>query len=75
MLEGKVPPGERVIVFDCEGYYTGAGIAEKLAGDGFRVEIVTPFERVAPVCDETLEDPWSASISTRSEWGSGSARS
>ena len=36
MLEGKVPPGERVIVFDCEGYYTGAGIAEKLAGDGFR---------------------------------------
>jgi dimethylamine/trimethylamine dehydrogenase len=57
MLEGKVPPGERVIVFDCEGYYTGAGIAEKLAGEGFRVEIVTPFERVAPVCDETLEGP------------------
>jgi dimethylamine/trimethylamine dehydrogenase len=57
MLEGKVPPGERVIVFDCEGYYTGAGIAEKLAGEGFRVEVVTPFERVAPVCDETLEGP------------------
>jgi dimethylamine/trimethylamine dehydrogenase len=57
MLEGKVPPGERVLVFDCEGYFTGAGIAEKLAGDGFRVEIVTPFERVAPVCDETLEGP------------------
>jgi dimethylamine/trimethylamine dehydrogenase len=55
MLDGKVPPGERVIVFDCEGYYTGAGIAEKLAGDGFQVELVTPFERVAPVCDETLE--------------------
>jgi dimethylamine/trimethylamine dehydrogenase len=57
MLEGKVPPGERVVVFDCEGYFTGAGVAEKLAGDGFRVEIVTPFERVAPVCDETLEGP------------------
>ena len=57
MVEGKVPPGERVLVFDCEGYYTGAGIAEKLAGEGFRVEIVTPFERVAPVCDETLEGP------------------
>jgi dimethylamine/trimethylamine dehydrogenase len=55
MLGGKVPPGPRVVVFDCEGYFTGAGIAEKLAGDGFRVELVTPFERVAPVCDETLE--------------------
>ena len=57
MLEGKVPPGERVLVFDCEGYFTGPGIAEKLAADGLRVEIVTPFERVAPVCDETLEGP------------------
>jgi dimethylamine/trimethylamine dehydrogenase len=35
----------------------GAGIAEKLAGDGFSVEIVTPHDRVAPVCDETLEGP------------------
>jgi dimethylamine/trimethylamine dehydrogenase len=55
MLEGKTPPGRRVIVFDCEGYFTGAGIAEKLVGEGFNVEIATPFERVAPVCDETLE--------------------
>jgi dimethylamine/trimethylamine dehydrogenase len=55
MLEGKAPAGERVLVFDCEGYFTAAGIAEKLAGEGHRVEIVTPFERVAPVCEETLE--------------------
>jgi dimethylamine/trimethylamine dehydrogenase len=55
MVDGKVPPGERVVVFDCEGYFTGAGIAEKLAGDGFAVELATPFERAAPVCDETLE--------------------
>jgi dimethylamine/trimethylamine dehydrogenase len=57
MVEGKVPPGERVLVFDCEGYFTGAGLAEKLAADGFRIELVTPFERIAPVCDETLEGP------------------
>jgi dimethylamine/trimethylamine dehydrogenase len=57
MVEGKLPPGERVLVFDCEGYFTGAGLAEKLAADGFRVELVTPFDRVAPVCDETLEGP------------------
>ena len=57
MLEGKHPPGERVVVFDAEGYFMGAGLAEKLAGDGFSVELVTPHERVAPVCDETLEGP------------------
>jgi dimethylamine/trimethylamine dehydrogenase len=34
-----------------------AGLAEKLAGDGHLVELVTPHERVAPVCDETLEGP------------------
>jgi dimethylamine/trimethylamine dehydrogenase len=34
-----------------------AGLAEELAADGFSVEIATPHERVAPVCDETLEGP------------------
>jgi dimethylamine/trimethylamine dehydrogenase len=57
MLEGKTPPGERVLVLDAEGYFMAAGVAEKLAGDGFSVEIVTPHDRVAPVCDETLEGP------------------
>jgi dimethylamine/trimethylamine dehydrogenase len=57
MLEGKRPPGERVIVFDGEGYFMAAGMAEKLAADGFSVELVTPHERIAPLCDETLEGP------------------
>ena len=57
MLEGKTPPGERVLVFDAEGYFMAAGLAEKLAGDGHLVELVTPHERVAPVCDDTLEGP------------------
>ena len=57
MLEGKRPPGERVLVFDCEGYFMGAGLAEKLAREGYRVELVTCFEQIAPVCDETLEGP------------------
>ena len=55
MLGGKVPPGERAVVYDCEGYFVGAGIAEKLANDGFRVELVSPFAEIAPFCDETLE--------------------
>ncbi len=57
MVEGKTPPGERVLVFDADGYFMAAGLAEKLAGDGLAVEIVTPHERIAPVCDETLEGP------------------
>jgi dimethylamine/trimethylamine dehydrogenase len=57
MLEGKVPPGKRVVVYDGEGYFTAAGLAERLAGEGFEVELVTCLDKVAPVCDETLEGP------------------
>jgi dimethylamine/trimethylamine dehydrogenase len=57
MVEGMTPPGERVLVFDAEGYFMAAGLAEKLAVDGFSVEIAAPHERIAPVCDETLEGP------------------
>ncbi|MEO8290212.1 MAG: FAD-dependent oxidoreductase, partial [Gaiellaceae bacterium] len=57
MLGGKAPPGKRVLVYDCEGYFTAAGLAEKLAGEGFEVELATCLERVAPVTDETLEGP------------------
>jgi dimethylamine/trimethylamine dehydrogenase len=55
MLEGKEVPGERVVVFDADGYFMGAGLAERLRAEGRDVEIVTPHDRVASVCDETLE--------------------
>ena len=35
----------------------GAGMAELLAGDGHAFELVTSCEKVAPICDETLEGP------------------
>jgi dimethylamine/trimethylamine dehydrogenase len=57
MLDGKAVPGKRVVVYDAEGYFTAAGLAEKLAGEGFDVELATCLERVAPVTDETLEGP------------------
>jgi len=57
MLEGKRPPGERVIVYDCEGYFMGASLAELLQLDGYQVTIVTPHLEVAPLCNETLEGP------------------
>jgi dimethylamine/trimethylamine dehydrogenase len=57
MLEGKVPPGKRVVVFDADGYYVAPGLAEKLVADGFEVELVTCHELVSPLSDETLEGP------------------
>ena len=57
MLAGKRPTGRRVVVYDCEGYFMGAGMAELLAGEGHAVELVTSCEKVAPFCDETLEGP------------------
>jgi dimethylamine/trimethylamine dehydrogenase len=55
MLEGKAPPGKRVVVFDAEGYFMAPGLAEKLVGDGFDVELVTCHDVVSPLSDETLE--------------------
>ena len=57
MLEGKPVPGKRVVVYDAEGYFTAAGLAEKLVGEGYEVELATCLERIAPVTDETLEGP------------------
>ena len=57
MTEGRRPSGRRVVVYDAEGYFVGAGIAELLALEGFEVELVTCLEQVAPVCDWTLEGP------------------
>ncbi|HLN04712.1 MAG TPA: FAD-dependent oxidoreductase, partial [Acidimicrobiales bacterium] len=56
MLEGKRPPGRRVLVYDCEGYFMGAGLAELLREEAHQVVLATPFEQVAPVCLETLEN-------------------
>jgi dimethylamine/trimethylamine dehydrogenase len=55
MVEGKVPPGERVVVYDSDGYFMGPDLAEKLAAGGFRVELVTSLEDVSPFSEETLE--------------------
>ena len=57
MLEGKRPPGRRVVVYDCEGYFMGAGLAELLCEEGNEVVLATPHELAAPVCHETLERP------------------
>jgi dimethylamine/trimethylamine dehydrogenase len=55
MVEGKTPPGERVVVYDTDGYFMGPDLAEKLAVDGHRIHFVTSLEDVAPFAYETLE--------------------
>ena len=54
---GERPPGKRVVVYDAEGYFTGPGIAELLAKEGFDVELVTSLEVVSPLSDLTVEGP------------------
>jgi dimethylamine/trimethylamine dehydrogenase len=55
MVEGKAVPGRRVVVYDGDGYYMAPGLAEKLAADGYEVELVTSHHEIAPFCYETLE--------------------
>ena len=55
MVAGARPEGRRVAILDCEGYFTGPGIAEVLRAEGYEVTFVTPYDVVAPTCDQTLE--------------------
>jgi dimethylamine/trimethylamine dehydrogenase len=49
------PIGHRVVVLDADGYFMGIGMAEALVDKGHEVTILTPFEKVAPMTDLTLE--------------------
>ncbi|HJQ72638.1 MAG TPA: NAD(P)-binding protein [Actinomycetota bacterium] len=57
VMNGKRPPGSRVVVYDAEGYFVGPGIAELLAKEGLAVDLVTSLEVVSPISDLTLEGP------------------
>jgi dimethylamine/trimethylamine dehydrogenase len=48
--------GDRVLVYDCEGYFMGATLAEKFAREARTVQLVTPFPGVAPTMDFTGEN-------------------
>ena len=55
VLAGEEPPGESVLVYDCEGYFMGVGMAELLAAAGRPVRYVTPLQVVGPFLDHTDE--------------------
>jgi dimethylamine/trimethylamine dehydrogenase len=56
MVEGTEVPGDRVIVYDCEGYFMGVSLAERLALDGKRVTYITPLGSPGPYLEYTGED-------------------
>lgn len=56
MLEHKAVAGNSVLVYDCEGYFMGSTIAEKLARDGYKVLLLTPFAGPGPTMDFTGEN-------------------
>jgi dimethylamine/trimethylamine dehydrogenase len=55
MVAGKQVPGERVVVYDTEGYFAGVGLVERLLGEGKRVTYVTPFAQASPYTFQTGE--------------------
>lgn len=57
MVDGKEPPGEKVVVVDNDGYFMGVSLAEKLALEGKKVTLMTHLGHIAPYMDYTLEAP------------------
>src|SRR5581483_5190826 len=56
VLAGEEPQGDSMLVYDCEGYFMGVGMAELLAARGGRsVRFVTPLPVVGPMLDHTDE--------------------
>jgi dimethylamine/trimethylamine dehydrogenase len=55
LVDGREPQGPDVVVYDAEGAFVGAALAEQLAGRGHRVRLLTPFPVVSPVADDTMD--------------------
>lgn len=46
MIDQRTDLGDTVVVYDCDGYYMGSSIAEKLATDGKSVTLISPADQV-----------------------------
>ncbi|MBS1878279.1 MAG: NAD(P)-binding protein [Actinobacteria bacterium] len=57
VLDGKRPPGPRVLVYDCEAYLTGLGIAQFLQAEGWVPTVVTPVHEAGAHAFHTGEGP------------------
>ena len=57
IMAGKMPGKGPVLVYDDERYIMAGLIAEKLAGEGYTVCLMTPAPMVSPWTENTLEQP------------------
>jgi len=57
MGEGKQLEGDRIVIFENDGYFMGVSIAEKLAMEGKKVTLMTPLGNIGPYMHFTLEAP------------------
>jgi dimethylamine/trimethylamine dehydrogenase len=57
VAKGEKTIGQRVLVLENEGYYMGASVAQKLAGEGKDVHLVTQVGDIAGYMEYTLEAP------------------
>jgi dimethylamine/trimethylamine dehydrogenase len=55
LLRGRLPAGERVVVYDDDHYYMGGALAEVLAAAGKQVVLVTPQALVSAWTENTME--------------------
>lgn len=57
VVAGVKQIGQRVLVLENEGYFMGASVAQKLAGAGHEVQLVTQASDIAGYMEYTLEAP------------------
>jgi dimethylamine/trimethylamine dehydrogenase len=57
VAKGEKQVGQRVLVLENEGYYVGASVAQKLAGEGKQVYLLTQVGDIAGYMEYTLEAP------------------
>ena len=57
LLRGRLPAGERIVLYDDDHYYMGGVLAELLADAGKHVTLVTPEPLVSAWTVNTMEQP------------------
>lgn len=55
MVEKRTVDGSRVLVYDCDGYFMGSSLAQKLAIEGKEVTLVTPTDQIGSYLFHTDE--------------------